>query len=85
MSRDPFSIVALAGDGIGPEVMREAVLVLRAVERLFDLPLRITEAPVGWAAIDSVGGRCPTTCSRCAGRATPSCSDPSAFPIATTP
>ena len=70
MSRDPFSIVALAGDGIGPEVMREAVLVLRAVERLFDLPLRITEAPVG---------------SRCAGRATPSCSDPSAFPIATTP
>ena len=47
MSSDPLSIVALAGDGIGPEVMREAVLVLRAVERLFDLPLRITEAPVG--------------------------------------
>ena len=59
MSSDPFSIVALAGDGIGPEVMREAVLVLRAVERLFDLPLRITEAPVGWAAIDSVGRALP--------------------------
>ena len=59
MSSDPLSIVALAGDGIGPEVMREAVLVLRAVERLFDLPLRITEAPVGWAAIDSVGRALP--------------------------
>ena len=59
MSSEPFSIVALAGDGIGPEVMREAVLVLRAVERLFELPLRITEAPVGWAAIDSVGRALP--------------------------
>ena len=53
------NIVLLGGDGIGPEVMREAVLVLRAVERLFDLPLRITEAPVGWAAIDSVGRALP--------------------------
>jgi len=59
MTHSPFSIVALAGDGIGPEVMREAVLVLRAVEQVFDVPLRITEAPVGWAAIDSVGRALP--------------------------
>ena len=49
-------IAALAGDGIGPEVMREAIKVLRAVERKFALSLEITEAPVGWAGIDA-GGR----------------------------
>lgn len=59
MNRAPFSIVALAGDGIGPEVMREAVLVLKAVEQLFDLPLRITEGLVGGPAIDSVGRALP--------------------------
>src|SRR5277367_5092054 len=51
-----FKIAALAGDGIGPEVMREAVKVLRAVEKKFSLTLKITEAPVGWAGIDA-GGR----------------------------
>jgi len=30
-----FKIAALAGDGIGPEVMHEAIKVLRAVEKSF--------------------------------------------------
>lgn len=30
-----FKIAALAGDGIGPEVMHEAIKVLRAVEKKF--------------------------------------------------
>jgi len=47
-----FKIAALAGDGIGPEVMREAVKVLRATENKFGFKLEITEAPVGWAGID---------------------------------
>lgn len=47
-----FKIAALAGDGIGPEVMREAIKVLRATEKKFDFKLEITEAPVGWAGID---------------------------------
>src|SRR5277367_3025534 len=47
-----FKIAALAGDGIGPEVMREAVKVLRATEKKFDFKLEITEALVGWAGID---------------------------------
>ncbi|MGA2029275.1 MAG: 3-isopropylmalate dehydrogenase [Verrucomicrobiota bacterium] len=47
-----FKIAALAGDGIGPEVMREAIKVLRVVERKSDFKLEITEAPVGWAGID---------------------------------
>src|SRR5277367_3819519 len=56
-----FKIAALAGDGIGPEVMREAVKVLRAVEKKFSLTLKITEAPVGWAGIDAGGKALPDT------------------------
>ncbi len=52
MSSKRFKIAALAGDGIGPEVMVEAIKVLRAAEKKFDFKLEITEAPVGWAGID---------------------------------
>ena len=52
MSSKHFKIAALAGDGIGPEVMLEAIKVLRAAELKFDFKLEITEAPVGWAGID---------------------------------
>src|SRR5471030_1767944 len=48
-----FNIAALAGDGIGPEVMREAVKVLRVTGQKFNFKLEITEAPVGWAGIDA--------------------------------
>ena len=54
-----FKIAALAGDGIGPEVMREAIKVLRVVEKKFDFKLEITEAPVGWAGIDAAGKALP--------------------------
>jgi 3-isopropylmalate dehydrogenase len=54
-----LKIAALAGDGIGPEVMREAIKVLRAVEKKFSLSLQITEAPVGWAGIDAAGKALP--------------------------
>ncbi|MBA4150046.1 MAG: 3-isopropylmalate dehydrogenase [Verrucomicrobia bacterium] len=54
-----YNIVVLAGDGIGPEVMREAVKVLRAVEKKFSLTLNLTEAPVGWAGIDAAGKALP--------------------------
>jgi 3-isopropylmalate dehydrogenase len=54
-----LKIAALAGDGIGPEVMREAIKVLRAVEKKFSLSLAITEAPVGWAGIDAAGKALP--------------------------
>jgi 3-isopropylmalate dehydrogenase len=56
-----FNIAALAGDGIGPEVMREAVKVLRAVEAKSGIitdqkfKLQIVEAPVGWEAIGPDG------------------------------
>lgn len=54
-----LKIAALAGDGIGPEVMREAIKVLRAVEQKFSLSFQITEAPVGWAGIDAAGKALP--------------------------
>jgi 3-isopropylmalate dehydrogenase len=54
-----FKIAALAGDGIGPEVMREAIKVLRATEKKFGFSIEITEAPVGWAGIDAAGKALP--------------------------
>jgi 3-isopropylmalate dehydrogenase len=54
-----FKIAALAGDGIGPEAMREAIKVLRVVEKKFGFKLEITAAPVGWAGIDAAGKALP--------------------------
>lgn len=54
-----FHIAVLAGDGIGPEVMREALKVLRAAGRKFGFSLNLTEAPVGWAGIDAAGQALP--------------------------
>src|SRR6185503_6051749 len=59
MSLQTFKVAALAGDGIGPEVMREAIKVLRAVENKFPVRFEITEAPVGWAGIDAAGNALP--------------------------
>ena len=54
-----FKVAALAGDGIGPEVMREALKVLRAAEKKFAFQIETTEAPVGWAGIDASGKALP--------------------------
>src|SRR5882672_6271848 len=54
-----LKIAALAGDGIGPEVMREAIKVLRAVEKKFSMRIEIKEASVGWAGIDAAGKALP--------------------------
>jgi 3-isopropylmalate dehydrogenase len=59
MNTTKWKIAALAGDGIGPEVMREAIKVLRALEKKQALRLEITEAPVGWDAIDKHGKALP--------------------------
>src|SRR5262245_10108823 len=51
-----FRLAVLPGDGIGPEVIAEAVKVLRAVERSApDLKFDLTEDLVGGAAIDAHG------------------------------
>lgn len=48
-------ILVLPGDGIGPEIMAQAVAVLEAVDRRFNLGLRLVDGLVGGAAIDATG------------------------------
>jgi 3-isopropylmalate dehydrogenase len=55
----PYQIAVLAGDGIGPEVMAEALRVLQAAGSGFSLDLRLQEACVGGAAIDRAGEALP--------------------------
>lgn len=59
MNSSIIRIAALAGDGIGPEVMREAFKVLETVRKKYQLKLEVTEAPVGWAGIDAAGKALP--------------------------
>jgi 3-isopropylmalate dehydrogenase len=54
-----YQVAVLAGDGIGPEVVREALKVLRAAGDRFGFRLETTEAPVGWAGIDATGKALP--------------------------
>ncbi|WP_086931291.1 3-isopropylmalate dehydrogenase [Agarilytica rhodophyticola] len=48
-------IVILPGDGIGPEIMQEAVKVLNAVDNKYKLGLKYEEDCIGGAAIDKYG------------------------------
>lgn len=52
-----YKVAVLPGDGIGPEVMAQAIKVLHAVEKKFDLNFTLTECFVGGKAIDECG--CP--------------------------
>jgi len=58
MSRS-YSIAVLAGDGIGPEVMAEAIKVLEAVAANTDYSFQFDPQLVGGAAIDAVGKALP--------------------------
>jgi len=50
-----YKLVTLPGDGVGPEVVREAVKVLKAVGEKFHHTFNITERLIGGAAIDAEG------------------------------
>ena len=54
-----FNITVLPGDGIGPEVIREAVKILKIVESKKNLKLNLTEAPVGGAGYEAAGHPLP--------------------------
>jgi len=54
-----FRIAVLAGDGIGPEVMAEALKVLGVVAKKFSVSLDYDRQLVGGAAIDAVGKALP--------------------------
>ena len=54
-----FKVAVLSGDGIGPEVMAEALKVLDAVQAKFDVSFERTFANVGGIAIDEDGQALP--------------------------
>ncbi len=52
-------IAVLSGDGIGPEIMEQAIRVLNAVDKRFDLGFEFIPADVGGVAIDRQGCALP--------------------------
>jgi 3-isopropylmalate dehydrogenase len=48
--RQKDTIALLPGDGIGPEVIKEAVKVLRSLGKSLGIELTLNEVPVGGAA-----------------------------------
>ncbi|HWP65681.1 MAG TPA: 3-isopropylmalate dehydrogenase [Candidatus Limnocylindria bacterium] len=56
---DAATVHVFPGDGIGPEVTREAVAVLEAVARRHGLRLTLTEGLMGGCAIDATGAALP--------------------------
>lgn len=59
-------IAVLPGDGIGPEIVAEAVKVLECLKREFSFQFEMEEAPVGGAAIDAAGVPLPESTLRIA-------------------
>lgn len=55
----PYRITVLPGDGIGPEVTREALRVLHALGELCGYEFRFTEMPIGAAAVRQTGSPLP--------------------------
>lgn len=56
---DVVNITLLPGDGIGPEVIREARKIIQVVESKLDLKLNLKEMPVGGAGYEATGKPLP--------------------------
>ncbi|MDD7021900.1 MAG: isocitrate/isopropylmalate family dehydrogenase, partial [Aeromonadales bacterium] len=54
-----YKIAVLSGDGIGPEVMAEAIKVLDAVSKKCGFELKYTKKLAGGCAIDACGTPLP--------------------------
>ena len=54
-----FTLALLPGDGIGPEVVQEAVKVLRVLEKNLGIKLTLNEVPVGGAGYEAEGHPLP--------------------------
>ena len=52
-------LLVLPGDGIGPEIVAEAVKVLEALQKDFGLAIEMEEAPIGGAGYDAEGHPLP--------------------------
>lgn len=58
-SNSERTILALAGDGIGPEVMAPALTLAQTSAQAFGVTLNVSEALVGGCAIDATGSPLP--------------------------
>ena len=54
-----FNIVTLPGDGIGPDIVREAVKVIKRIGEIYDYDFQIIEKRMGGIAIDMDGCSLP--------------------------
>jgi hypothetical protein len=71
-----FKVAILPGDGIGPEVMAEALKVLDAVEKKYAVSFERTLANVGGAGIDNEGKALPAVLVDQNGKVCPRMSSP---------
>jgi 3-isopropylmalate dehydrogenase len=64
-----YKIALVRGDGIGPEIMNEALRVLERIGKIYGHTFVYEEAPAGGTAIDQFGTPLPekslTTCKQC--------------------
>jgi len=58
-TKKTFNIAVLPGDGIGPEVVAEALKVLEAVGKIHDIQFDLNYADLGAVAIDKTGEALP--------------------------
>src|ERR1700742_2641989 len=56
-----LKVLVCAGDGIGPEVTREAVRILASVAEFGGYEFQFTDAPIGGQAIRQVGTPLPSS------------------------
>ena len=54
-----FNIAIFPGDGIGPEVIQEALKILKIIESKLGLKINLNEAPVGGAGYEASGHPLP--------------------------
>ena len=57
--KNKITLALLPGDGIGPEVVQEAVKVLRVLEKNLGIKLTLNEVPVGGAGYEAEGHPLP--------------------------
>lgn len=55
MKKDNFKIAVFAGDGVGPEIMKEALKILKLIADRKKMHLQLDEALVGGCAYDHFG------------------------------
>jgi len=61
MNLKNYKIAVLPGDGIGPEVMDEALKVLKKTSEKYNFSLTLSPADIGGVAIDNYGKALPET------------------------